>query len=125
MSQQITNGLAGLVLAGSLVGYKEEERKGNDGNPWKQLFIGVEIPVTNGYKGQTQVIDVQVPERLQNAQLFDAINKLLNKPVLVKTYVRAFATRSGAGYGFNLDVGDEPIDQVIMPQNQLLAVKAA
>jgi hypothetical protein len=125
MSQQISNGLSGLVLAGSLVGYKEEERKGNDGQPWKQLFVGIEIPVTNGYKGETKVIDVQVPDRLQNAQLFDLINKLINKPVLVKAYVRAFPTRAGAGYGFNLDVGDNALEESIMPQNQLLAVKAA
>ncbi len=125
MSQQITNGLSGLVLAGSLVGYKEDERKGNDGQPWKQLFIGIEVPVSNGYKGQMQVIDVQVPERFQNAQFFDLVNKLLNKSVLVKAYVRAFPTRSGAGFGFNLDVGDNPLEESIMPQNQLLAVKAA
>jgi hypothetical protein len=125
MSQQINNGLAGLVLAGSLVGYKEEDRKGNDGKPWKQLFLGIEIPVSNGYKGETQFVDVQVPERFQNAQLFDLVNKLLNTPVLVKTYVRAFPTRAGAGYGFNLDAGDSSLDEVIMPQKQLLAVKAA
>ncbi|RUO51653.1 DNA-binding protein [Pseudidiomarina homiensis] len=99
---QSNNAYAGTLLAGRLVGQRVEERKGNDGNPWIQYFIGIEVPVANGFPGQTDVLEVQVSEKIMNAAYHTALKDLNGKHVFVSVYPRVFATRNGAGMQYNL-----------------------
>ena len=99
---QQSNAVTGLVVAGRLIGLRKDERKGNDGQPWIRHFLGVETPTHNGFPGQTNVDEVQVPDSLLNAELYDKLQKFDGKDVFVAVYLRVYATKNGAGSQFNL-----------------------
>lgn len=118
---QSNSSLAGVYLAGRLVGIRQDSRPGKDGQPWIRHFLGIEVDVLNGFPGQKDVIEVQVSDQNNNAALHTALEKFTNKDVLVAVYVRTFATRGGgAGFQYNLSSDQNNI----VPQSQQ-HVKAA
>ncbi|KFZ29719.1 hypothetical protein IDAT_01040 [Pseudidiomarina atlantica] len=104
MSQSnLNSGFAGTLLAGRLVGTRIDQRPGKDGQPWIRHFLGIEVPVVNGFPGQTDVQEVQVSEKIMNAAFHTAIEKLTGKDVFVVVYPRVYATKNGnAGMQYNL-----------------------
>lgn len=115
---QSNSSLAGVYLAGRLVGIRQDSRPGKDNQPWIRHFIGVEVDVVNGFPGQKDVIEVQVSDQNNNAALHTALEKYTNKDVLVSMYVRTFATRGG-GAGFQYSLSSDQNN--ILPQSQTIA----
>lgn len=108
--QQTNN--AGLFLMGTFKGIQENRRTGNDGQPWVQHFAGIEIPKANGFPGETDIIRVQVPRQLIEQGINGHLQQLIEKPVKADVWVRAYASRSGAGHSLNLSNYLDAIQQV-------------
>lgn len=94
---------SGLFLVGKFAGFKQQSGTSRTTNqPYTLHYIGIEVPVENGFSGETRFIDVQVPTALINSGLMAKLQPLIGKTVSCSVYVRAYPTRGGAGYSFNL-----------------------
>ena len=99
-TQQINH--TGLFLIGTLKGFLEDHRTGNDGNPWVRHFVGIELPKPNGFPGETEVVRAQVPRDLVSQGITGKYESLIGKQVRADVWVRAYPTRGGAGFSYNL-----------------------
>lgn len=94
---------SGLFLVGKFAGFKQQSGTSRTTHqPYTLHYIGIEIPVENGFSGETRFIDVQVSTSLINSGLMNKLQPLIGKTVSCSVYVRAFPSRAGAGYSFNL-----------------------
>lgn len=94
---------SGLFLVGKFAGFKQQSGTSRTSNqPYTLHYIGIEIPVENGFSGETRFVDVQVSTSLINSGLMNKLQPLIGKTVSCAVYVRAYPTRGGAGFGFNL-----------------------
>ena len=98
--QQVNN--YGLFLIGACKGILENRRTGNDGQPWVQHFLGIEVPKNGGFPGETDVLRVQVPKDLVAQGITGQVEKMIGKTVKADVWVRSYATRSGANHQLSL-----------------------
>lgn len=106
----------GLYLTGKLVGHRSiTGTSQKDGSAYTLNFVGLSMPVLDGYAGQTHVVDVQLNDNVLRDNplgniaptFFAAVDKLVGKNVSIAVYIRAYPNRGGAAYSYNVAAAGE------------------
>lgn len=94
---------SGLFLRGKFLGMLQKSGVSKKTNEAYTLtYFGLETPKENGFPGETIVHEIQVNRELLNQGITRNLDSWINKEVTLEVYVRAFPTKGGAGYSFNL-----------------------
>lgn len=99
-----------LSLTGICRGLKSDVKMINNVQI-REVHLGIEQVVQNGYAGQTEIVDVRFDKRHVDAGLQAKFEQLVGFEISVPVYVRPWSSKNGrTGYALHLSGEGLPFD---------------
>lgn len=88
---------SGSYISGEFLGVKVVPKSNADGTKkWEEHYIGLSVPVTNGYAGQSATIDIRLSKSSVENREHEGFGHLVGKFALVPTNTMARAFKEKA-----------------------------
>lgn len=105
----------GTYIVGECLGLKQDRRTNSDGEAYTKHFVGLQMPVKNGYAGQAVVVDIQFSKDAVADNAMRGFDQYIGKQIMipVNSMSRAY---NGKAYTTNyMDMSRS----VVMVQSQV------